>query len=520
MYQVMLVDDDYPVIDFLKQEIPWEDLGLTVTGAFTDGQTALEAARKKMPDILLTDIGMPKMDGMELIRELLVLQPELHCVILSCHDEFNYAQQAVKLGVHDYVLKVSMTEEAVIETLQKVTEKLDKQRKKIGEFTSLKKIVTQDYRKDQFMQYTGLDFNQHTYSPVLISVDFHRAAFLRFQTEDLLLYAIQNVAEKVSATHSPGTVCFRHLPLGVVMLLPHASTVNMLLQRIQRNIHQHLNIKVSCFMENRFYADAEQLNQRLRSLFKVAEELRFYTEASSILDVGDRPVFFSDESLFACYAEMFDELYGAILSEDVAVLQEKLHSIVETIRNKRYNPDVVKEWFLKLLLDMRHEEIELAGDPSLTTRESRDVLHTAVDQIHSLDELYSFALDFMNRKIKGIAKMREQSNNQEVPKAKQYVLMNMDKKVSLEDVARLLHHNTSYFSRLFKRETGMNFSRYVIHVKMERAKMHLKTTNKTVDEIALSLGYDNKGYFLRLFKQHTGMTPIQYAGGKEAASKK
>lgn len=120
MYSVMLVDDDQPVLDFLSAMIPWDELGFTLHSACKNGLVALEKAGADMPDIVITDIGMPYMDGLELIRELKMRSGEVRVVVLSCMDDFTYAQQAVKLMVSDYILKETMSRELIITLLREL----------------------------------------------------------------------------------------------------------------------------------------------------------------------------------------------------------------------------------------------------------------------------------------------------------------------------------------------------------------------------------------------------------------
>ena len=105
MYKVMLVDDDYPVLEFLSEMINWAELGLILQSIHVNGLSALHEAEEDMPDILITDIGMPKLNGIELTKLLKEKNPSLIVTILSCHNEFKFAQQALKLKVQEYILK-------------------------------------------------------------------------------------------------------------------------------------------------------------------------------------------------------------------------------------------------------------------------------------------------------------------------------------------------------------------------------------------------------------------------------
>lgn len=99
MYNVMLVDDDYPVIELLSETIPWEEMGLRLMGSYDNGLSAWEFAKTQPPDILITDIGMPRMNGLELSERIREVKPDVRIAILSCHSEFHYAQQAMRLSI-------------------------------------------------------------------------------------------------------------------------------------------------------------------------------------------------------------------------------------------------------------------------------------------------------------------------------------------------------------------------------------------------------------------------------------
>jgi two-component system, response regulator YesN len=125
MYEVVLVDDDVIVIEFLIKVIPWKDYGFQVVASFQDSKEALAFMQENPYDVLITDIGMPKLNGIELIEQLKKSNINSYNVILSCHDEFTFAQQAIKLEAYDYILKESMEESNIMALLKRLKNKLD-----------------------------------------------------------------------------------------------------------------------------------------------------------------------------------------------------------------------------------------------------------------------------------------------------------------------------------------------------------------------------------------------------------
>lgn len=144
MYDVVLVDDDVIVIEFLKKVIPWHDYGFQVVANFQDSSDALVFMLENPYDVLITDIGMPKLNGIELIEKLKSSKINSYNVILSCHDEFTFAQQAIKLEAYDYILKESMEESNIIALLERLKNRIDQER-----FTS-----NQHLKVTQFLEMT------------------------------------------------------------------------------------------------------------------------------------------------------------------------------------------------------------------------------------------------------------------------------------------------------------------------------------------------------------------------------
>ena len=129
MYNVMLVDDDYPVLELLSETVEWEKLGLRLQSVHENGASALSHALKEMPDILITDIGMPEMNGIELTKKLKQRKPNLQVAILSCHSEFTFAQQALRLNVQEYILKDTLDLDDLRDVLLSIRESLEKEKR-------------------------------------------------------------------------------------------------------------------------------------------------------------------------------------------------------------------------------------------------------------------------------------------------------------------------------------------------------------------------------------------------------
>jgi two-component system response regulator YesN len=152
MNEVVLVDDDVIVIEFLKKVIPWHDYGFQVVASFHDSSEALAFMEENPFDVLITDIGMPKLNGIELIEQLKKLKINSYNVILSCHDEFTFAQQAIKLEAYDYILKESMEETNIIALLVRLKEKLDQERYTSYQHIKVSKLLELTSRNEDVLK--------------------------------------------------------------------------------------------------------------------------------------------------------------------------------------------------------------------------------------------------------------------------------------------------------------------------------------------------------------------------------
>lgn len=217
MMKALLADDHYPVLEFLQHSIPWKELGIEIIGLCHNGSEALECCEQTLPDILVTDIGMPKVDGLALIRQLKERNPKLQTIILSCHDEFQYAQQAVSIGVTAYILKESMQPEEITTQLRNIVDKLQGELTEQQKKLQMQRIVheTHSLYKAEFMrkslhnpvineagwtrelQELGVHIHTTPYMPVLLYPNNAHLLQRRFQNGTLMGYAFDNVIEEL-----------------------------------------------------------------------------------------------------------------------------------------------------------------------------------------------------------------------------------------------------------------------------------------------------------------------------------
>jgi len=535
MYNVMLADDDYPVIELLSEAIDWDGLGFRLMGTHENGQSAWEQAQREAPDVLITDIGMPKMDGLELTALIKELKPDVRVAILSCHNEFQYAQQAMRLNVQDYLLKDTLDPENMVELLKKFKQSMDEEKQTGWENNRMKHLIgeTRELRKEQSLKNLihqpllsrdqwrseaeeyGLLAEGEACLPVLCIVENYRQVNCRFFSEQTLRFALSNVMNEmlrgmrqrvlyVGYQARISFLLFSYKPDLKTNIYAEASAS---LHSVRATMESVLKIHMS-FLIGESETNPGGLKRRLSELLESEEQL-FYLEPGGIAKMQKQEKRSGEQNLFQLYNQASTELKEVLLgkpSDSEAAVVEKWISL---IRRERYPSETVKNWVLKLLLDLK---LKLHTMQSVSSAYSADTLHKEIVEIGSLSELGDWLLQHL--KAMTVSKSTEAAwgKRPEVAEACKYVSLRLNSRITLDEVADHLHLNASYFSRLFKKETGINFIVYVTRQKMELAKELLDGTRLTVGEICEQLGYDNQSYFIKTFKSHVGVTPNEYRG--------
>ncbi|MCM3412710.1 response regulator transcription factor [Metabacillus litoralis] len=539
MYKVMLVDDDYPVLELLSEIIDWEQLGLTLQSTHENGANALNSALNEMPDILITDIGMPKMNGIELTQKLKELNPNLKVCMLTCHNEFEYAHKALKLNVQDYLLKDTLNPKDLDVLLENIRKNLDEENSKKLKESQLENIVerNRESMKREFLRKAiyqqiyshgdwydeafslGLNLKSTTYIPVLCFVQEYQAAKESFQSEDTLVFSLQNVIGEVLNNDGIEAVHFTLGSKESFLFFSYHSTLKAdsygkayeCIRKIQSHVSKTLNISLS-FLIGELIDDQASFQIKSKSLLESTQQ-RFYMEKASVEKKRHEAV--SRESLFEWYDEASFEIRQLIIAKDASKINPVVSKWMMVFKEKQYSAEFVKDWVLKLLLDLK---VKLKALQFFGTKSSDEVLHEEILSIDSLADLRVWLIKYFEMLLSAVNDVSTQSRRKEVIEACKYVEVHLEKKITLDEVANVLYLNPSYFSRLFKKEVGETFVEYVTKAKMTRAKELLEQTTDSVGKICERLGYDNQSYFIKVFKNYVGITPIEYRGERKQAN--
>jgi two-component system response regulator YesN len=520
-YKVFLVEDEIVTREGIRDNVDWRSAGFEFCGEAPDGEIALPLIEETLPDVIITDIRMPFMDGLQLCKIIREHFPWMKVIILSGHDEFNYAQAAVKLGVTEYLLKpVSVAD--MHEVLERLVVQLDRDRKEAEDLKRLRNQVDNNLQmlRQKFLlqllmgamssseaiehsQQLGIDIIANYYLVVLVKIKLCESS-LPFDYEEY--NQVESLISGLVGTNQD--ILSAQKDMEELALLIKGNTAEQLIQEgtfITELIQNEVGQKTSCTLLVGVGNPHKRLGEIHRSfveaLVKVSDGSgEPFTSISKIeldqigslkLDQGALEHF-----LKSGLAQDFDEFFAANLHE---IGKAALHSHL-----------VKYYFFVDIILTTAQFVNDLDGDPNQVLPKLRQV-----DKLVSDANTFDQIRDEIKRILTVAISFRDsQMDNQQVEivhRAKRFIdksFANPD--LTLADVAAQVHLSPNHFSVVFSQEMGETFRDYLIRIRIERAKELLRTTTLKCYEVAYQSGYNDAHYFSHIFKKATGLSPQNY----------
>ncbi len=528
MYSVFLVDDEPIVLEGIRSKINWEEAGFSFAGEATDGEIALSMIHELKPDILITDIKMPFMDGLELSAAIKKTQPWIKIIILSGHDEFDYAKKAISIGVEDYLLK-PFTSEEVISSLKKIATQIDRERTQQSDITRMKeelktheKLVQKEFLNNLVhgaadmtnlmvkCQEVGIDLLSRCYK-IFISRIESRTHNIRNQEEACSrLNSYSGTWDQTYSFfhHTNRLVCIckgsapTELEENVFRLaetIEHIATQNedcYVITGIGKTV-DHLSLLPSSYEDAKKITDADTIS---------ADNTQ--NAQNRIISSDDIPLSGSN-GLFELKDSdpIVDRLKYASKNDISTIIEESMALIYD-------NPSQFNVFASYLLVDMIFAVSKLVenlgGDIKQINPEivQRQYLDNAVRDekifVKTLEDVLNFALEYRDSKMTG-------KYGDTILKAKKFIEENYaDQNTTLTTVAEAVAMSPNHFSTIFSHECKTTFIEYLTNVRIENAKRLMKETDMKGYDIAYECGFSDPHYFSYIFKKNTGLSPREY----------
>lgn len=535
MYKIMLADDEGIVIDSLKFIIEKNFKNLCVTDFAKTGRSVIELAERFRPDIAFMDIQMPGINGIEAIREIKKVSPSTVFIVLSAYDKFDYAKEAVNLGVLEYLNK-PVNQKVIVEVIKKAIQIIDAEKEK---------------RSYDLLVKEKLEI-------VVPSIEAGLIYAILFQEEcpeDMTKYnELLDIKEKY----------------GYIMVLEYgdavegkdlSNTVGVSIKaqsfsyNLREIVKEHIEGVVGASMTNKTiifipYSQSQiDYNERIKIIEQARQMIRTLTQkidAAFRVGIGDIK---SQDKLVESYREAvnamrnsdgtvvhFKDLPLSCIYEDnypIETEQALFNNIsLGKLSEAKAEADSYFEWMIKNYsdceMDIKLKVLELvlygerkaylSGGMTYTFTNRKDYLSMIIG-MKTYEELRKWFVQKIDEACTNVMTKKGEHSNLCIEKAKAYIKAHYNKDISLEEVSRKVDISLYYFSKLFKNVVGENFIDYLTQIRIEAAK-ELLYSEMSIKEIAIEVGYRDSNYFSRLFKKCVGITPTEFKEGMVYEKKK
>lgn len=546
MLKIFLAEDEVVVRETIKRMIPWEELGFELVGEAADGEMALPLLIRQQPDLLITDIKMPFMDGLTLARLAKKEIPGLKVVILSGYDDFNYAKQAIGIGVEDYLLK-PITKNALIERLSEIRSRYEHEKTQKEYYEKFQREM-QAYEKNSSRDFfealvggsmdmmevykraekLGLDIVAEAYNVLIFTMncdeDFsgQRDEYFSWEAESLELL------ENFFAGHSSAMLFRSNIFSYGVLLKGQRETIEENTRACVDEIRKILSRQDG--RREWFLA----VGQSVERLSQIQKSYHTASRAFSQRYLYDENILYYDEM------ETMEHPGGQAETEDNAYLQKvDVNALNPAILQKflsnglqEETENFVKDYFYAIgqepmeslvfrnyvILNVRFSVISFIKGLGCDTNEmeSADTEEVLAESGKNMESAIAYAKKMISQAIE-IRDQNSGNKNRSILKtAVDFIDSHyMDEEISLNTVANVANVSSNHFSALFSQNMGQTFIEYLTSLRMNKAKELLRCTGMRSSEIAGEIGYKDAHYFSYLFKKTQGMTPSDYRKARE-----
>ena len=533
MYTLLIADDEQLERQALRFIIDKQCPEIQIVGEAGDGASVVRTAVEEKPDVVLMDIRMPEMNGLEAAKSIRALLPDTSIIMLTAFDEFSYAKEALALGAVEYLLKPIRPDE-LVRTLRLVTSHVAEVKAKRQEEERLRKSV------ETAMPYIQMSFVYDLISGSITEMEHFRdrARFLGMEADPGVALVVdvdnfkkmtdqaselekQMVKQKIhqlicnAAGRDALVTPFGSDNLIVLLALSAEekgeNQKNHIITRaklIRDTVARAMNISITIGI-GRYYDDPREIYKSYHEAI-TAQRQRSVFGDNQIIHIEEVPHL--SQGPFQYPFQYERAVLDKVRCGDRKLAKVALQELLTEIFNNKASMETTKACILELLIVLSRSAVEGGANLDQLTLLNFNSIHRLTD-CSGKEEVERWMMESLDHFMDNMLENRSSMNVRVINRACDYIVKNCHRNISLEEVAQTVHLSPFYFSRLFKKEKGYNFADFITQVRLDRAKKMLQSTDYTVVRIAAEVGYQDASYFCRVFRQGLGITPNQYRNG-------
>lgn len=532
MYRLIIVDDEDWIRERLKHTVDWGRMGIEVIGEASDGEEALEMTERLLPDIVITDIRMPCIDGLEYIKRIRDSRNDVKVIIISGYSDFEYARKAIKLGAFDYILK-PVEDENLTGVMERCIEAIDTEKSKELLFSKAREQIKEslpvlkkeflinlvnDYFNsdaDILKEFSYLDIHFVSRSNICFILELDGA-----DPEDssdlwdkrLIQFVMCNIAQDFLAKLGHNECFFSQIGEVICLVFSDAEesvltrrvlSVSNGIRKMIKRITDHsvtIGIGRACGSISGIPASYREAGEALQYKLYLGSD-RIY----DIRSIGDehRPNRYKPNDL--------ETLLNNIKMGNKEQALSTLDALIKRVY--RENPEICPLDLKLLYMDIINSvnKIVIEVNSSIEEFSSFSIrFFKQLNRLQTIEEIHDWLSDAVVRIIDILAKYKSTRKRKVIEMAVRYVGEHYNEPITLNSVADRFYMNESYFCKVFKEEMGVSFTRYLINLRIQKATELMADPTVKIYELAAMVGYEDVQYFTKIFKSVQGVTPVQY----------
>ena len=531
MIRLMLVDDEPIIRKGISTSIDWKQYGVDIVAEVSNGVDALKKARELKPHIVLSDIRMPMMNGLDLSENLIKEFSDIKIVLLSGYEEFEYAKEAIKIGVKDYLLK-PVGEKELIAVITRICDEIAEELEQKREHISLSIVLSENYShiKSNFLK--GIFEGKYISSDIIyqkaktLELALNGPRFLIFvididdfaiitegtleREKESLKYGVMNISEEVMRSKLSGFVCHgdfeRLIGLMNVETCLDKGFLDALCAEIQYCVKKHLGLSISIGL-GRVYNDIQEIKTSYTEAIAALRN-KIYLGRGSIIPFKEEyareivvPILYTSSEE--------KEIISYIAALDINNLNASIEKIISKYTDNQSSFESIRNMCCRLtvisLSSLEGMGINVTNAVGVNFNPYKEVI-----KFDTLESLRKWLSSFFDKIVSLVYENRTQKFNSIIKSVLKHIEENYDSDLSLGKVAGMVYVTPNYLSRIFKQEMGVNFVDWLNGFRVEKAKALLMESGIKSYEVAEKVGYKDYKYFSSIFKKFTGYSPKQY----------
>lgn len=534
MLRVLIVDDEAIIRYGIKSMIGWDKIGFKVVGDAANGEEALELFKAYNPQIVITDIKMPVMDGIELIKNIKGINADVKIIILSCLQDFDYAREAIRLGASEYLVKSDMMPSDLEDVLLKVKESIDVEKEKLQEIEAIRQeaqkvkliekgnflwefsigSISKDESVIETIKQLKLDYLNGNVFVINLDIDYCEKIFSclsEYEKRNKVVFLIEtikkelanfiningevyegdngeiNLIAKISGIKSEKDIFdFIHvLGENIISSVKNQAGFSITIG-ISDNIENILNIKDGYFQA--------RTACRYKMFLGCGKVIHYKNAVNSKA---------SDNKVYVNAKEFRDYVYSGRRRDINYCIERMFEKMAEAM-----DFDGVNLTALELVFTLSNIYSEICEDYSEVAVKKKEY-YEQVKYLETVNDLKNWFKNSFGQLIDVVGQVYDRDKNV-IYKALNYINENYNRDINLKAVSDYVHLSKNYFVNIFKKEVGESFVEYLTRIRVERAKVLLKNPELRISEVGGMVGIEDQKYFSKVFKKITGMTPTQY----------